>query len=944
MKKILRNQRKTPRTLFFDRFERTKKLYKIIFTLIGFLLFGHLGLQAQYVHTSGKKILDKNGNEIILRGMGLGGWMLQEGYMLETNAFANPQHQIRARIVEVIGEANTQEFYDAWLANHVTKRDIDSLAAWGFNSVRLPMHYNLYTLPIEKETVPGQQTWLDKGFALTDSLLKWCKANDIYLILDLHAAPGGQGHDAAISDYDATKPSLWESAANRTKTVELWRKLADRYKNEPMIAGYDLINEPNWNFVGSNQNGCSESANTPLKTLYNEIITAIRSVDPNHMIFIEGNCWGNNHSGLWPFTDTNIVASFHKYWNHNDQGAISGLVNLGNTQNVPVWVGETGENSNTWFTNAIKLLETNNMGWAWWPLKKVGGINSPFSVVRKQGYSNLINYWQNGTNKPSVADAKAALMELAEGLKIDNTLFRKDVPDAMFRQVQTTETIPYVQHDVPGVVHASDFDLGRNNKAYSDTDTANYHVATGTFTAWNNGWAYRNDGVDIQTSTDNHADANGYNVGWTADGEWLQYTVDVDSSAAYNIIVRYATNNGNTQVRFSTNGQINSETVALPSTGGFQTYGDKTIGDVILMKGRQKVRLIFQKGGANFSLLKFELSKKLNEVAFKALSAETTTAGDALYITLNKNLDAATLVNSTGFTVNINGAPATINTIAQSSASQNQIKVTLNETYSDADVLTVSYNADVVKSTDASLLADFTNLAVANNLPFHFAIPTKIEAEAFFVNQGLQLETTTDAGGGQNIGYTNAGDYLDYRIRVAEAGTYKVEVRVASAGSAGQIEFQQRTKEGTVLNTATVATPVTGGWQTWTTVSTSITLDAGSGVLRLRVAAPEFNVNWMNFIKVVVSGNEKDQGSLNLYPNPSNGQLNIEFPEGAFSLNNSLIIRSVTGSNITRKDRLTHNELRNVDVRGLPSGIYIVEFEMNGKQWRNKVVFQNVAN
>src|SRR5688572_20569513 len=120
MEKILRNQRKTSSILFFDRFERTKKLNKIIFTLIALLLFGSFGLQAQYVHTSGKNILDKNGNPIILRGMGLGGWMLQEGYMLETNAFANPQHQIRAKIVEVIGEANTQEFYNAWLANHVT--------------------------------------------------------------------------------------------------------------------------------------------------------------------------------------------------------------------------------------------------------------------------------------------------------------------------------------------------------------------------------------------------------------------------------------------------------------------------------------------------------------------------------------------------------------------------------------------------------------------------------------------------------------------------------------------------------------------------------------------------------------------------------------------------------------------------------------------------------
>ncbi|HPH46334.1 MAG TPA: cellulase family glycosylhydrolase, partial [Chryseolinea sp.] len=228
-----------------------------------------LKVSAQYLHVDGKKIVDKNGSEVILRGMGLGGWMLQEGYMLETNAFANPQHEIRAKIKELIGETDTQEFYDAWLANHCTRRDVDSLASWGFNSIRLPMHYNLYTLPIEQEPVAGENTWLDKGFAMTDSLLKWCEANHMYLILDLHAAPGGQGHDAAISDYDATKPSLWESEANKQKTIALWKKLAERYATKEWIGAYDLINEPNWNFVaGQNANGCDETGNAPLRKLY----------------------------------------------------------------------------------------------------------------------------------------------------------------------------------------------------------------------------------------------------------------------------------------------------------------------------------------------------------------------------------------------------------------------------------------------------------------------------------------------------------------------------------------------------------------------------------------------------------------------------------------------------------------------------------------------------
>ena len=232
-------------------------------------LFVGLSAKAQLLTTNGTAIVNESGDTIILRAMGLGGWMLQEGYMLQTAEFANAQHKLRQTIADLIGEASTNEFYDAWLNNHVTKADIDSMAAWGFNSVRLPMHYNLYTLPIELEPRSGENTWIDRGFEMTDQLIEWCKANDMYVILDLHAAPGGQGADEGISDYDPSKPSLWQSTANQAKTVALWRRLANRYKDEPWVAGYDLINEPNWNLPGG----------TLLRRVYEDITAAIREVD-----------------------------------------------------------------------------------------------------------------------------------------------------------------------------------------------------------------------------------------------------------------------------------------------------------------------------------------------------------------------------------------------------------------------------------------------------------------------------------------------------------------------------------------------------------------------------------------------------------------------------------------------------------------------------------------
>ncbi|WP_197411919.1 glycoside hydrolase family 5 protein [Sphingopyxis sp. H050] len=158
-----------------------------------------------WLKVDGTQIVDESGKPVILRGMGLGGWMLQEGYMLKLGE-VEQQHKIRAKLVELVGEERTAAFYRAWLDNHTTKADIDQMAKWGFNSVRLPIHFDQLTLPVDKEPSPGQDTWLEEGFRRIDRLLAWSKANRIYLILDLHAAPGGQGNDLAISDRDPTKP------------------------------------------------------------------------------------------------------------------------------------------------------------------------------------------------------------------------------------------------------------------------------------------------------------------------------------------------------------------------------------------------------------------------------------------------------------------------------------------------------------------------------------------------------------------------------------------------------------------------------------------------------------------------------------------------------------------------------------------------------------------
>lgn len=545
-----------------------------------------------FLKTQGKDIVNEKGEKVILRGMGLGGWMLQEGYMFKLGNIGT-QHRIRARIEEVVGKEKTSQFYADWLANHTTKADIDSLAAWGFNSIRLPMHYNLFTLPVEEEKVPGQQTWLDKGFAMTDALLQWCKANRMYLILDLHAAPGGQGNDLNISDRDPAKPSTWDSEANRQKTIALWRKLAERYAHEPWIGGYDIINEPNWGFEDPRDvRGTAETKNAPLRQLMMDITRAIREVDTQHIIIIEGNGFGNNYRGVLPVWDNNMVLSFHKYGNFNNTEAIRGFLNLRDQHNVPIWLGESGENSNTWFTEAIALVESHGIGWAWWQHKKMG-LNNPLEIKVPQGYQQLLDYWAGKGPKPSEETAWATLQELLRNVRIENNIPHPDVVDAMFRQVQTTATIPFKKHVVgqQTQIAAVDFDRGRQRYAYYDTDTASYQYTPGVNTRGNRGGAYRNDGVDIR------ADSNSAWVIAIETGEWMQYTVSLTREGKYDISFEVAAASDTGRIAVLIGETPATDEIAVPDTGGEKNW-HYTQPAYLYLKGKTlSIRVLARKGG-----------------------------------------------------------------------------------------------------------------------------------------------------------------------------------------------------------------------------------------------------------------------------------------------------------------------------------------------------------
>ena len=560
--------------------------FKLLLPFLFLFFFSNPTFPQGFLKTSGIKIVDGNGQNILLRGIGLGGWLVPEGYMLQTSSFANAAWQFRQKIEALIGTQKTDEFFKLYRSNFVTRKDVQQIAAWGFNSIRLPMHFNLLT-PQETPFV-----YSEEGFAIIDSLLQWCEESKIYLILDLHAAPGGQSKDN-IADYNPAYLPLWEDPIAQQRTVSLWKTIATRYADKQWIGGYDLINETAYTFSTGN--------NQPLRDLFVKITNEIRTVDKNHIIFIEGNWYATSFDNLSPAWDDNMVYSFHKYWNGTDAGSINYLVSLRNNTQRPLWLGESGENSNQWFTDAIKLMESYNIGWAWWTLKKVEGNNSLMFVNKPAEYDYLLKYWSGQATKPTVDYAVNALTKFAKYLNIDSCKTNSGVIDAMFRQVKTTETLPFKSLTIPGIIYAADYNIGQNGYAYKDID---YQNADNKST-WNSGGQYRNDGVDIEKCSD--VLTNGYDVGWTNTGEYLNYTVNVEQAGTYNLTLRVAANASGGKVLMRWDGINIGTFIDVPATGGWTKWMSLPINNVELTKGKHTFSLNFYFGGFNVNYVKFDL-------------------------------------------------------------------------------------------------------------------------------------------------------------------------------------------------------------------------------------------------------------------------------------------------------------------------------------------------
>jgi hypothetical protein len=372
-----------------------------------------------FVHASGGRLLDGHGEPLILRGVGLGNWLLPEGYMWKfEHPLTQSPRQIEALIVDLVGTALAAEFWQGFHSKFITEDDIARIHAEGMNHVRLPINSRV----VMDET----GGLIEPGLELIDRAIDWCRKHHLWVVLDLHGAPGGQT-GTNIDDSPHHSPELFTDERYRELTLELWRALALRYRDEEVVAAYDLLNEPLPDVYQHLYAG-------QLRDLYRELTAVIREVDRNHMISYEGTHWATNWDVFTEVWDSNSILQFHKYWSSPDRPSIKRYVDAGRRLGLPIYMGEGGENNLDWTQAAFQLFDDSAISWNFWTWKKVETLTSPCSVDAPSGWAEITDYAAGKGPKPDCERAHRILDELLDAMVLARCTYRPEVVSSILRR------------------------------------------------------------------------------------------------------------------------------------------------------------------------------------------------------------------------------------------------------------------------------------------------------------------------------------------------------------------------------------------------------------------------------------------------------------------------------------------------------------------------------
>ncbi len=243
-----------------------------------------------WLRVSGDHIVNAIGDTVYLRGFGLGGMLHMENFI---DGYPANEESMREGLKKVLGERKYNLYFDTFYKSYFTEPDAEYIQSLGLNLVRIPINYRLF----EDDINPG--VIKKEAFEYLDKVIELCAKHQIYTIIDLHALPGSQNQHWH-SDNPTHVAAFWIYKEFQDRAVHLWEAIAEHYRNQPWVAGYDLINEP------------ADPSGEKLFPYYKRLREAIRKIDEKHILFLEGDRYATDFS---KFTEVweNVVYTNHDY-------------------------------------------------------------------------------------------------------------------------------------------------------------------------------------------------------------------------------------------------------------------------------------------------------------------------------------------------------------------------------------------------------------------------------------------------------------------------------------------------------------------------------------------------------------------------------------------------------------------------------------------------------
>lgn len=791
------------------------------------------------LHANGAKWAKASGNNVTLRGTNLGNWLVQEFWMMgQGGNGVTDQCTLENKLTERFGydekERLIKLFRDSW----ITERDWDQLQAFGFNIVRLPILWSV----IEDEKNP--KTLRADAWHYLDWSIDQAKKRGIYVILDLHGAVGGQ----TPNDHTgcAGQNKYWTDASYQDRTKWLWEQIATKYKDEPVVAAYDPLNEP-WG-----------STPEDMATRVTELYDTIRKIDDKHIVILPSHygsidVYGDPaakgmtnvafelhpYPGLYGDRPNDTPYDIHRDWLRCGVTGTGGVCDW-NTKitalKTPFLMGEF----QPWQSAGLDLggkiggatYDTfNGYGWAAtsWAYKFVSAAGG-----QGKGTWGMVTNAINTNNDTGVGlVAKASTWDCANW---DSTFADACAKKATTIKVGGTGAKTYYFVIKTGANDGANPDVVFDKISIINDATNAEVINNGNFGA-NTGWSVAN------ISGSEERDFN-YNVaGKTpvgSEGPVLRITRPAGVTGEINTALYQAiTLEGGQSYTFSG---------TFKDNGSVNTWAEMYLVDQEPVAGKDVLDMTGKVDFATAPIADIEnLYKSFATQPYdvhSGLLKYLTTTKTTIY-TLPKRPTGLKLVQGTG-SVALNWTANTESDLTgyKIYRGTNPGSGTLlaegvkTNTYTDltaVDGTTYYYTVSATDAEDESYRSD----EAANKINYT-ALPGKVEAEAYTSMSGIELESCSDTGGGKDVGHFDPNDFIEFKVSVATAGNFTIDYRLATANGSTGFEVQI---DGVKVDS--MAVPNTGGWQTWKTyTSPSIAIDAGNHTLRFKSIGKEWNINY----------------------------------------------------------------------------------------------------